>query len=435
MKQLNKKIVLAYSGGLDTSVSIAWLVEQGFDVIACCINVGEDYGEHKDLNQIKAKALKVGAIKSYVIDALDEFADDFLLPALQANAVYEGSYPLSSALSRPLMSQKLVEVAHQEGAHYICHGCTGKGNDQVRFDVAIHALDPEIEVVTPVREWHWNREEEIAFAKEHNIDIPIDLDSPYSIDANIWGRANECGVLENPWNEAPEDAFDITQPLEKTPDTPDVVEIDFAQGKPVALNHEAMSFATIIGQLNLLAGKHGIGRIDHIENRLVGIKSREVYEAPGATVLIKAHQAMESLTMERDLAHFKPGLEQQLSNLTYNGLWFSPLMQAVKAFIQQSQVTVSGTVKVKLFKGMAFVLAAKSDESLYDENLATYTAADSFDQKASIGFIKLWGLPTQVASQVQQKTLQHNFVQTVINASTKESEKVTVAVKKNSAGD
>lgn len=419
MKQ-SKKIVLAYSGGLDTSVSIAWLIEQGFDVIACCINVGEDYGEHKDLNQIKEKALKVGAIKSYVVDALDEFAEDFLLTALDANAMYEGEYPLSSALSRPLMSQKLVEIAHKEGAEYICHGCTGKGNDQVRFDVAIHSLDPKLTVVTPVRQWHWNREEEIEFAKKHNIDIPIDLDSPYSIDANIWGRANECGVLENPWNQAPEDAFDITKPIEETPDQPEFMNITFKQGKPVAVNGVEMSFVDVIKKVNIAAGEHGVGRIDHIENRLVGIKSREVYEAPGATVLLKAHKAMENLTMERDLAHFKPMIEQQIANLTYNGLWFSPLMKSLKAFIQSSQDTVSGTVKVKLFKGNVYVVASKSEESLYDEDLATYTSADSFDQNASVGFIKLWGLPTQVASQVKQKNLQKNFMKDVMKTQTKE---------------
>lgn len=418
MKQ-SKKVVLAYSGGLDTSISIAWLVEQGYEVIACCINVGEDYGEHKDLNKIKEKALKVGASKSYVVDALDEFADEFLLYALDSNALYEDSYPLSSALSRPLMSQKLVEIAHQENADAICHGCTGKGNDQVRFDVAIHSLDPNLEVITPVRQWHWNREEEIEFAKNHNIEIPIDLDSPYSIDANIWGRANECGVLENPWNEAPEDAFGITKNLKDTPNEPTIFELTFEKGKPVAIDGKKMKFSDIIGQINLMAGKHGIGRIDHVENRLVGIKSREVYEAPGAMTLIKAHQAMESLTLERDLAHFKPIIEQKISNLIYNALWFSPLMKSLKTFINSSQETVSGVTKIKLFKGNVFILGSKSDESLYDENLATYTAADSFDQDASVGFIKLWGLPTQVASQVKIKNVQKNFMKSITKTSEK----------------
>ena len=275
-------------------------------------------------------------------------------------------------------------------------------------------------MVTPVRQWHWNREEEIEFAKKHNIDIPIDLDSPYSIDANIWGRANECGVLENPWNQAPEDAFDITKPIEETPDQPEFMDITFKQGKPVAVNGVEMSFVDVIKKVNIVAGEHGVGRIDHIENRLVGIKSREVYEAPGATVLLKAHKAMENLTMERDLAHFKPMIEQQIANLTYNGLWFSPLMKSLKAFIQSSQDTVSGTVKVKLFKGNVYVVASKSEESLYDEDLATYTAADSFDQNASVGFIKLWGLPTQVASQVKQKNLQKNFMKDVMKTQTKE---------------
>ncbi|GLB47555.1 argininosuccinate synthase [Philodulcilactobacillus myokoensis] len=426
----NKKVVLAYSGGLDTSVSIAWLIEKGYDVIACCINVGEDYGENKDLNAIKEKALKVGAKKAFVIDALDEFADDFLLYALDANALYEDSYPLSSALSRPLMSQKLVEIAHQENAMGICHGCTGKGNDQVRFDVAIHSLDPNLKVISPVREWHWNREEEIEFAKKHNIPIPVDLDSPYSIDANIWGRANECGVLEDPWHPAPEDAFGITNPIEKTPDEPAMVKVTFEKGKPVALDGHPMKFADLIGKLNHLAGKHGIGRIDHVENRLVGIKSREIYESPAAMTLIKAHHAMENLTLERDVAHFKPLIEHKMTNMIYNALWFSPLMTSLKLFIKSTQSVVSGDVKLKLFKGNIFIMGSQSDESLYNKDLATYTSADSFDQNASLGFIKLWGLPTQVASQVKIKNQQKAFVKSIVNQ--KQKSKVLVKNKKGS---
>ncbi|ECJ9436067.1 argininosuccinate synthase [Listeria innocua] len=394
-----EKIVLAYSGGLDTSVAIQWLVESGYEVIACCLDVGEG----KNLDFIKEKAITVGASASYTIDAKEEFAENFALIALQAHAYYEGKYPLISALSRPLIAKKLVEVARQEGAYAIAHGCTGKGNDQVRFEVAIHALAPDLKVVSPVRDWKWSREEEINYAKEHNIPVPIDLDNPFSIDQNLWGRSNECGVLENPWTTPPEAAYDLTVSLEDAPDTADIVEITFDAGIPISLNGENMSLANLILTLNEIAGKHGVGRIDHIENRLVGIKSREVYECPAAVTLITAHKELEDLTFVREVAHFKPIIEQKISETIYNGLWFSPLTEALIAFLKSTQKFVNGTIRVKLFKGHAIVEGRKSPNSLYDENLATYTSSDTFDQDAAVGFIKLFGLPTKVSAEVNSK--------------------------------
>ncbi|GAB6554742.1 argininosuccinate synthase [Bacillus mobilis] len=397
-----KKVVLAYSGGLDTSVAIKWLQEKNYDIIALCL----DLGEGKDLAFVKEKALSVGAIKSYMIDVQEEFANEYALMAMQAHTLYEGKYPLVSALSRPLIAKKLVEIAEQEGATAVAHGCTGKGNDQVRFEVSIQALNPYLEVIAPVREWKWSREEEIAYAKENNVPIPINLDSPFSIDQNLWGRSNECGILEDPWAAPPEDAYEMTLALEDTPNKPEFVEIGFEAGVPTTLNGTAYSLSELIKTLNALAGKHGVGRIDHVENRLVGIKSREVYECPAAMTLITAHKELEDLTHVKEVAHFKPVIEQKITELIYNGLWFSPLKQALHAFLQETQKNVTGTVRVKLFKGHAIVEGRKSEYSLYDEKLATYTAQDEFNHEAAVGFISLFGLPTKVYSQVNQKKVE-----------------------------
>ncbi|MDA1761502.1 argininosuccinate synthase [Bacillus cereus] len=397
-----KKVVLAYSGGLDTSVAIKWLQEKNYDIIALCL----DLGEGKDLAFVKEKALSVGAIKSYMIDVQEEFANEYALMAMQAHTLYEGKYPLVSALSRPLIAKKLVEIAEQEGATAVAHGCTGKGNDQVRFEVSIQALNPYLEVIAPVREWKWSREEEIAYAKENDVPIPINLDSPFSIDQNLWGRSNECGILEDPWAAPPEEAYEMTLALEDTPNKPEFVEIGFEAGVPTTLNGTAHSLSELIKTLNALAGKHGVGRIDHVENRLVGIKSREVYECPAAMTLITAHKELEDLTHVKEVAHFKPVIEQKITELIYNGLWFSPLKQALHAFLQETQKNVTGTVRVKLFKGHAIVEGRKSEYSLYDEKLATYTAQDEFNHDAAVGFISLFGLPTKVYSQVNQKKVE-----------------------------
>ncbi|MBG9694253.1 argininosuccinate synthase [Lysinibacillus sphaericus] len=395
----NKKVVLAYSGGLDTSVAIPWLKEQGWDVIAVCLDVGEG----KDLEFVKNKALQVGAIESYMVDAKDEFAENYALISLQAHTWYEQKYPLVSALSRPLISKKLVEIANQVGADAVAHGCTGKGNDQVRFEVSIKALNPDLEVLAPVREWGWSRDEEIEYAMKHNVPIPATLDSPFSIDQNLWGRANEAGIMEDPWVSPPEEAYGLTVSVENAPNEAEYVEIEFVAGKPVALNGKEMKLADLIQELNAVAGAHGIGRIDHVENRLVGIKSREVYEIPGAKVLLTAHKELEDLTLVKELAHFKPVIEKKLSELIYDGLWFSPLRYALEAFLTQSQQYVNGTVRVKLFKGHAIVEGRKSPNSLYNEKLATYSKEDQFNHASAVGFIELWGLPTVVNSLVNKK--------------------------------
>ncbi len=395
---MTETLVLAYSGGLDTSVAIPWLKEKGYDVIAVVLNVGQ---HGKDMDMIQAKALKVGASQSIVIDAQAEFATDYVAPVIKANMLYEDEYPLVSALSRPLIIKKLVDIAHENNAVAIAHGSTGHGNDQVRFEAAIHALDPDMKIEAPIRDFQWSREEEIAYANAHGVPVPIVLDSPYSIDENLWGRAIEAGILENPWHQAPEEAYALTNAIENTPDTPAFVDVTFEQGVPVALDGVALPLADLINQLNELAGAYGIGRIDHIENRLVGIKSREIYEAPAAAVLMTAHKDLEDLTLERDVAHFKPIIVQQLANLVYEAKWVSPLFDSLMAFIDDTQKNVNGVVKMKLFKGNAIAVARQSaHNSLYDEDLATYTSASSFDQEAAVGFIKLWTLSNTVYEQV-----------------------------------
>lgn len=394
---MKEKVVLAYSGGLDTSVSVKWLTDQGYDVIACCLDIGEG----KDIQEVRDKALTVGASQSYAIDAKEEFLQDFALIALQGNTFYENSYPLVSALSRPLIAKKLVELAHKTNATTIAHGCTGKGNDQVRFEVAISSLDPSLKVIAPVRQWQWSREEEIAYAQANGVPIPADLDNPYSIDQNLWGRACECGALEDPWSTPPEGAYEITNELSNTPDEPDILELTFEKGVPIAINDEKMSLTNITSTLNTLAGNHGIGRIDHVENRLVGIKSREVYECPGALTMMHAHKELEDLVFVRELAHFKPTIENQLAQTIYDGLWFNPLTESLISFIKRSQENVNGVVRLKLFKGNIICEGKKSGNSLYNEDLATYTSADTFDQEAAVGFIKLWGLPSKVHAEVQ----------------------------------
>jgi len=393
----NPKIVLAYSGGLDTSVAIRWLQENyNYDVVAVSIDVGEG----KDLSFVRDKALTIGAVQSHMIDAKSTFANDYVLPALKCNALYESVYPLVSALSRPLIAKYLVDIAREEGAVAVAHGCTGKGNDQVRFDVAIRTLNPDLKIVAPVREHPMAREDAILYAKEHNIPLPIQLDNPFSIDQNLWGRSCECGVLEDPWAEPPEGAYDLTASVQDAPNTPEIITISFDKGTPVAIDEVAMDLPTLIQALNKRAGKHGIGRIDHVENRLVGIKSREVYEAPAAMTLIQAHRALEALTLPRELAHFKPLLEQKMTAVIYEGLWYSPLRTAIMAFIEETQRTVTGTVRLKLFKGQATVVGRRSPHSLYDLNLATYKLSDAFDHEAALGFIKLFGLPSEVYASV-----------------------------------
>jgi len=395
---MSDKVVLAYSGGLDTSVAIKWLKEKyNLDVIALTIDVGNE----RDFSAIQQKALKVGAVKALVIDAKELFVKYFVFPALQANALYEGQYPLATALSRPLMAKLLVDTALEEGASAVAHGCTGKGNDQVRFDVSVNALAPDLKIIAPAREWGMTREETINYAQRYGISVPITAASPYSIDENLWGKSIECGVLEDPWAEPPDDVFTWTKSPDQAPDKPQYVEIGFDKGIPVTIDGQELDGVTLIQHLNELAGKRGIGRIDHVENRLVGIKSREIYEAPAATVLLQAHQALEAMTLSRDQLRFKQKVAMEYADLIYNGLWFSQLNRDLSAYVLSSQRYVTGAVRLKLFKGNSIIVGRKSPHSLYRLSLATYDKGDQFDQSASVGFIHLWGLPVKTQAQVQ----------------------------------
>lgn len=390
-----ERVVLAYSGGLDTSVGIGWLKDAtGMEVVALAVDVGQG-GE--DMNDIRQRALDCGAVESIVVDARDEFASDYLMPALKANALYQKRYPLVSALSRPVISRHLARVARELGATSVAHGCTGKGNDQVRFEAAVAALAPELTSIAPVRDLALTRDKAIIYANEHNLPIRQSAANPYSIDKNVWGRAVETGFLEDPWNAPIEDLYEYTQDPDVHREA-DEVTITFAQGIPVAIDGQAYGPLEIIEKLNAVAGKHGVGRIDVVEDRLVGIKSREVYEAPAAMALIAAHEALEALTLERDLGRFKRGVEAEWSNLVYDGLWYSSLKRSLDVFIDDTQKYVSGDIRLKLQGGRAVVTGQKSDESLYDFSLATYDTGDTFDQSLSKGFIEIWSLPSKISA-------------------------------------
>ncbi|HKN52468.1 MAG TPA: argininosuccinate synthase [Amycolatopsis sp.] len=393
---MTERIVLAYSGGLDTSVGIGWIAEEtGAEVVAVAVDLGQG-GE--DLETIRQRALDCGAVEAVVADARAEFADEYCLPALQANALYMDRYPLVSALSRPVIVKHLAEAAKYHGATTVAHGCTGKGNDQVRFEVGIGALAPDLKVIAPVRDFAWTREKAIAYAEERNLPIDVTKKSPFSIDQNVWGRAVETGFLEDLWNAPTKDVYAYTEDPTVNFQAPDEVVITFDKGVPVAIDGETVSVLEAIQQLNRRAGAQGVGRLDMVEDRLVGIKSREIYEAPGAIALITAHQELENVTVERDLARFKRTVDQRWGELVYDGLWFSPLKYALDTFIQKSQEHVSGEIRMVLHGGSAVVNGRRSDDSLYDFNLATYDEGDTFDQSLAKGFVQLWGLPSKIAA-------------------------------------
>lgn len=393
MKKINK-IVLAYSGGLDTSVILKWLEKEYHCPVVAFV---ADVGQQENFAAIKQRALKTGACKVIVEDMKEEFVEDYVFPALAANAIYEGKYLLATALSRPLIAKRLVDIAHKEHANAIAHGCTGKGNDQVRFEVTAMAQDPEINILAPLREWKLkSREEEIEYAKEQKIPLTVKKDNIYSIDKNLWGVSIECGVLEDPWCEPPPNAYQITTAPEKAPAKATYIEVYFESGMPKKINGKSYGPVLLIEKLNRIGGINGVGRTDLIEDRLVGIKSREIYEAPAATILYLAHRELESLILDRDTIYYKELISSRYAQLVYSGLWLSPLKMAFDGFIKQTQQKITGTVRLKLYKGNCIVVGRKSPYSLYKENLATYTASDIFDHKAAKGFIDLWGLPLKV---------------------------------------
>lgn len=390
-----ERIVLAYSGGLDTSVAIPWLAERhDAQVIAVTL----DLGQRHDLADIRERALALGAVRAHVVDAREEFVSGYILPALQAGAVYEHRYPLATALGRPLIAKHLVKIAEMEGATAIAHGCRGKGNDQVRLDVSSRALNPAIRVIAPAREWGMTRAEEIEYARARGIPVPAAVDSPYNTDTNLWGRSIEYGVLADPWIEPPEDIYALTRSPGSSPDQPAYVDITFERGAPTCVNGVAMPLSELVSSLETIAGAHGVGRIDMIENRLVGIKSREIYEAPAAVVLHAAHQELEAMVIPRDLERLKAEMARAYADLVYNGLWFTPTREAIDAFVAAVQPRVTGVARVKLFKGSCTVVGRQSPHSLYSQALTTYDEGDLFDHTAAEGFIKIWGLPVETAA-------------------------------------
>ena len=394
------KIVLAYSGGLDTSVAVQYLKEKhSADIITVTVDVGQG----DDMASVEKKAKATGAVKHYSIDAKKEFMENYVFPSIKANALYEGKYPLSTAVGRPLIAAKLVEVARRENASAVAHGCSGRGNDQVRLDITVRALAPDIKIIAPVREWNLARNEEIEYAKARGIPVPVTTESPYSIDQSLWGRAIECGVLEDSYAEPPEEVFEWTNSVEKAPSEPAAVTLEFVEGVPVAINDQKLDPVTLVSTLNEIAGKHGVGRIDHIEDRLVGIKSREVYECPAAIVILEAHKDLEKAVLTRHEMLFKERVDAEWTYLAYVGLWMDPLREDLDAFINTTQKNVNGKVKVKLHKGSLRVVGRTSPKSLYDENLANYNLKETFDQRWSEGFIQVWGMQTQKARNLKAR--------------------------------
>ena len=387
----NQKVVLAYSGGLDTSVCLKWFEQQGAEPYALYL----DLGQGEPAEDVKAKAIKIGAADAFVRDTKAEFAGEYVAPAIKANALYGGKYPLFTALGRPLIAKQLVEVAREVGATHIAHGSTGKGNDQVRFDVTTASIAPDLTVVAPVRDWNMSRPQEMAYAEEHGIPVPVTKKSPYSVDENLFGRSIEAGPLEDPDHEPTQDVFEITAAPEEAPDEPGYVEIGFEEGLPVSLDGEELALVELIAQLNDLAGAHGVGRVDMIEDRLVGIKSREIYECPAALTLMQAHKELETMALTKDVLRFKATVEQRYAELTYDGLWFTPLKRALDAFVAETQRTVTGTVRLKLYKGSSTVVGRAAPRALYSKELATYDPNSTFDEAAAAGFITLWGLPAR----------------------------------------